>query len=139
MIEFTYIIGANIELFIIARFLPADAEVDIQSDVEIIAVRDCKGLEVETDGMVIDGEPLDNLISIAAMEAFSSGVNVIEKGNVKPSEKCKAAGLKSLAELAELSGKPTRTLTDWAANQPEFFDLVLMGAVVKRMQKVLGT
>ena len=48
---------------------------------------------------------------------------------MKPSEKCKAAGLKSLAELGQISGKSVRTLEGWAKATPKFFDLVIAGAV----------
>ena len=56
---------------------------------------------------------------------------------MKPSEKCKAAGLKSLAELSELSGKPVRTLTDWSGSQPQFFAVILAGAVMLKTSMVL--
>jgi len=51
---------------------------------------------------------------------------------VKPSEKCKAAGLKSLAELAEISGASIQTLNNWFKNKPIIFDLVLRGAIMKK-------
>lgn len=58
---------------------------------------------------------------------------------MKPSEKCKAAGLKSLAELSEISGESVQTLNNWHKNKPKLFDLVLRGAVVKRMETITGT
>jgi len=45
-----------------------------------------------------------------------------------PSESCKAAGLKSLAELAEITGRSQRTLQHWAKEQPAFFAVVVRGA-----------
>jgi hypothetical protein len=45
-----------------------------------------------------------------------------------PSEQCKAAGLKSLAELSRLSGQSTQTLINWARDKPELFALVVAGA-----------
>ena len=57
--------------------------------------------------------------------------------NMKPSEKCKKAGLKSLAELSEISGKPVRTLTDWSSTQPQFFALIIAGAVMVKTGKML--
>jgi hypothetical protein len=58
---------------------------------------------------------------------------------MKPSEKCKSAGLKSLAELAEISGESVQTLNNWHKHKPKLFDLVLRGAVVKRMETIPGT
>jgi len=57
---------------------------------------------------------------------------------MKPSEKCKAAGLKSLAELVALSGIPERTLHDRAKNDPEQFDNAIRAAVVKRLERVIA-
>ncbi|NOY72178.1 MAG: hypothetical protein GXP14_07340 [Gammaproteobacteria bacterium] len=50
---------------------------------------------------------------------------------MKPSEKCKASGLKSLSELSEISGTSVQTLNNWHKNKPILFDLVLRGAVAK--------
>ena len=47
-----------------------------------------------------------------------------------PSEQCKAAGLKSLAELAKISSASTRTLINWHKDKPALFATVLAGAVV---------
>jgi len=52
--------------------------------------------------------------------------------SVKPSEKCKKAGLKSLAELSEMTGKPVQTLIRWHEDDPVFFDILLRGAVSKK-------
>ena len=68
MINFTYIIGANIELFVQARLVPADDETQSPEEVEIIGVKDSEGLEVETLGISIEGESLDQLLKIAAFE-----------------------------------------------------------------------
>ena len=50
-----------------------------------------------------------------------------------PSEKCKAAGLKSLAELAEISGESVQTLINWhKSDNPVHnrrFELLLKGAL----------
>lgn len=48
---------------------------------------------------------------------------------MKASEQVKAAGLKNLKELSELSQQSTRTLINWHANKPELFKVVLAGAV----------
>ena len=47
-----------------------------------------------------------------------------------PSEQCKTAGLKSLAELAKISGASSRTLINWHREKPALFATVLAGAVV---------
>ena len=51
---------------------------------------------------------------------------------MKPSEKCKAAGLAGLAELVEITGMKYRTLLHWAKNTPEKFDVLLAGAVASK-------
>ena len=52
---------------------------------------------------------------------------------MKPSEKCKEAGLKSLAELSEISGESVQTLNNWSKNKPIVFELVLKGAAAKKL------
>ena len=47
------------------------------------------------------------------------------------SEQCKAAGLKSLAELAAMVRKPPQTLRNWHRDSPELFAVVVAGAVIK--------
>jgi hypothetical protein len=52
---------------------------------------------------------------------------------MKTSEKAKAAGLKNLKELCELTGQSSQTLRNWDDNKPELFKAVLAGAVsIKR-------
>jgi|GEM_PF-1000686 len=58
---------------------------------------------------------------------------------MRPSEKCKAAGLKSLAELAEISGESVQTLNNWSKKKPVVFDLVLQGAVAKKQAAVFDS
>lgn len=59
---------------------------------------------------------------------------------MKPSEKCKQAGLKSLSELGQITGRSQRTLTEWARTDPDWFDLILTGAVFVRLHRQrLGT
>ena len=48
---------------------------------------------------------------------------------MKTSEKAKAAGLKNLAELSEITGQSTQTLRNWAENKPKLFEIVLLGAI----------
>ena len=51
---------------------------------------------------------------------------------MKPSQKCKAAGLSGLAELVELTGKCQRTLINWDKASPLLFEIVLRGAVATK-------
>ena len=55
---------------------------------------------------------------------------------MKPSEKCKAAGLSGLAELVAITGMKYRTLLHWAKNAPEKFDFVVKAAGAEKMTKV---
>ena len=54
---------------------------------------------------------------------------------MKPSKKCKAAGLSGLAELAEITGKCQRTLINWSKADPVLFEIVLRGAWVTKLIK----
>ena len=47
-----------------------------------------------------------------------------------PSEQCRAAGLKSLAELVRISGVSEQTLINWHRNKPRLFAVAVAGAVV---------
>ncbi len=61
---------------------------------------------------------------------------------MKPSEAAKLAGMKSLTQLAEISGESVQTLNNWHKNEPRRFELVLKGAVfeltVERMNLATG-
>ena len=48
-----------------------------------------------------------------------------------PSQQAKAAGLKNLRGVSELTGVSIQTLSNWAKNKPELFGLVLAGCVSK--------
>ena len=54
---------------------------------------------------------------------------------MKPSEKCKAAGLTGLAELVEITGKCQRTLINWSKADPLLFDIIIRGAVATKSIK----
>lgn len=54
---------------------------------------------------------------------------------MKPSEKCKEAGLKSLAELSVMTRVSVQTLNNWYKNKPRLFDVVLAGAVVRKTNR----
>jgi len=58
---------------------------------------------------------------------------------MKPSEKCKEAGLKSLAELAEITGESVQTLNNWSKNKPRVFDLVLRGSAMEKLSRVFDS
>ena len=47
-----------------------------------------------------------------------------------PSEQCKAAGLKSLAELAKIGGVSVQTLINWHKHKPALFAVAVAGAGV---------
>ncbi|AFM54881.1 hypothetical protein B621_gp35 [Marinomonas phage P12026] len=46
-----------------------------------------------------------------------------------PSEQCKAAGLKSLAEFARLTGESKENLINWHRDRPRRFELMLKGVM----------
>jgi len=56
---------------------------------------------------------------------------------MKPSEACKSAGLKSLAEFAEISGESVQTLNNWHKNEPRRFELHLKGALFEKTMAAL--
>lgn len=47
---------------------------------------------------------------------------------MKTSEKAKAAGLKNLAELSELTDTSPQTLINWDKNKSKLFNVVIKGA-----------
>lgn len=51
---------------------------------------------------------------------------------MKPSEKCKFAGLKNLNELSEMTGKHIQTLIRWDESDSIFFEIILRGAIDKK-------
>jgi len=44
-----------------------------------------------------------------------------------PSQQCKAAGLKSLAQVSQMTGKSVQTLINWSRDSPELFEVVIAG------------
>ena len=46
-----------------------------------------------------------------------------------PSQQAKAAGLKNLLQVCELTGQSAQTLTNWHRDKPELFKIVLLGCV----------
>lgn len=55
--------------------------------------------------------------------------------SMKPHEQCKQAGLKSLAELSELTGVKTRTLINWHKNRPLLFNAIIRGTSCAKKEK----
>jgi len=49
---------------------------------------------------------------------------------VSPSQQCKAAGLRGLAELSRISEVSEQTLINWHKDKPALFATVVAGAVV---------
>ena len=52
---------------------------------------------------------------------------------MKPSEKVKAVGFKSLNEVADGSGEPRKNLIRWSEAYPRRFELILKGLMFERM------
>lgn len=46
---------------------------------------------------------------------------------MKPSQQAKREGLKSLSQVAQMTGQSLQTLGNWAKNKPELFRIVLKG------------
>ena len=57
---------------------------------------------------------------------------------MKPSEKVKALGFKSLQEFCELSGESIRTMQNWDTAYPRRFELILKGLLFERMNVQLN-
>jgi transcriptional regulator with XRE-family HTH domain len=53
-----------------------------------------------------------------------------------PSQQAKAAGLKSLLQVSELTGVSIQTLSNWAKNKPELFEVVINGCLVKWIEQL---
>lgn len=51
---------------------------------------------------------------------------------MKASEKAKNVGLRSLNQVAEMTGQSIQTLINWNKNKTELFDVVLLGCVEKQ-------
>ena len=49
---------------------------------------------------------------------------------MKPHEQCKKAGLKSLAELSEITKVSIQTLNNWSKNKVELFRAVILGSKI---------
>ena len=56
---------------------------------------------------------------------------------MKPSEKVKALGFKSLQEVAEAANEPSKNLVRWNEAYPRRFELILKGLMFERMNEHL--
>jgi len=56
---------------------------------------------------------------------------------MSPSEQAKKAGLKSLAQVSEISTIPISTLRDWHTNYPERFSFILLACRLINEQNTL--
>lgn len=56
-----------------------------------------------------------------------------------PSQQCKQAGLKSLAELVRASGVSEQTLINWHRDKPKLFELLICGALNKKAQYLVNS
>ena len=52
---------------------------------------------------------------------------------MKPSEKIKALGFKSLLEVSESVGEPSKNLIRWSEAYPRRFELILKGLMFERV------
>tara|TARA_R110002111_G_scaffold258734_1_gene328070 strand:+ start:290 stop:499 length:210 start_codon:yes stop_codon:yes gene_type:complete len=57
---------------------------------------------------------------------------------MKPSEKVKAVGFKSLNEVADGSGEPRKNLIRWSEAYPRRFELILKGLMFERMSNEIN-
>jgi|TARA_B110000977_G_scaffold42406_1_gene57297 hypothetical protein len=57
---------------------------------------------------------------------------------MKPSEKAKAVGFKSLNEVADGSGEPRKNLIRWSEAYPRRFELILKGLMFERMSNEIN-
>lgn len=53
---------------------------------------------------------------------------------MKPSEKAKLVGFKSLEELSEISRESVQNLNNWSKTRPYRFELILKGAIAKKAE-----
>ena len=58
---------------------------------------------------------------------------------MKPSEKIKLVGFKSLKEFCELTGEAPNTVLNWQTAYPRRFELILKGLVFERMNEQINT
>lgn len=52
------------------------------------------------------------------------------------SKAAKAAGLKGLSQMADITGQSPQTLTNWFKNKPQLFDVVLNGCRMMKPREI---
>jgi len=52
-----------------------------------------------------------------------------------PSQQAKAAGLKSLRQVAQITKQSEQTLANWHKNKPELFAIVVLGCAERVLNK----
>ena len=57
---------------------------------------------------------------------------------MKPSEKIKALGFKSLKEFCELTGEAPNSVINWQTMYPRRFELLLKGLMFERMNEQIN-
>jgi hypothetical protein len=53
------------------------------------------------------------------------------------SQKAKAAGLKNLAEMCEITGQSPQTLNNWFNDKPQLFTILLRGCAVTKHKNTI--
>jgi hypothetical protein len=56
----------------------------------------------------------------------------LNKHKLTPSEQCKSAGLKSLAEVVRATGVSERTIINWSKSRPKLFKIIIAGVLAKK-------
>lgn len=85
-------------------------------------------LSVEGNAAALEGY-VRNVLGYDAM-AIADGFVDVYVPLMAPSEQCKAAGLKNLEQLSQITGVSVQTLVNWSRAKPRLFQVVILGAVV---------
>ena len=63
---------------------------------------------------------------------ISQAAEAIRLAQMTPSQQTKSVGLKSLAQVSEMTGVSRQTLINWHRNKPNLFSVVLYGCLAKQ-------
>ena len=66
---------------------------------------------------------------------MKKNIGTVREQKITPSQQCKQAGLKSLAELVDTTATSEQTLINWHRNKPKLFAVVIAGAVALKEKK----
>lgn len=69
---------------------------------------------------------------MAVMTGLMSWLGLGKACSMKPSEQCKAAGLRGLVELQELTGESKRNLINWNSSYPARFQVIIDAALYRK-------